>query len=115
MESNLTLLTPEDSALPAGTYIATGVSGVTQLAEYLDTYPEGTITRLISDSTVEEVDTRHGYLYSSAPSDYEDDLFPAVERATLTAEEERSERKSGIIIRRHSSGSDGLCTILRHL
>ncbi|KAJ7468968.1 hypothetical protein B0H11DRAFT_2045082 [Mycena galericulata] len=65
MDLTRTFFTPEDDALPApqGTFIATGVLAVTQLAEYLDTYPETRIMRvLVSDSTVEDTETGHGYV-----------------------------------------------------
>ncbi|KAJ7830189.1 hypothetical protein B0H14DRAFT_3143667, partial [Mycena olivaceomarginata] len=61
---NNTLFTWEDagSDLPIGTYIATGVSGIIKLAEYLADQTEVEIMHLlISDSTIEDVDTRHGY------------------------------------------------------
>ncbi|KAJ7094115.1 hypothetical protein C8R44DRAFT_386372 [Mycena epipterygia] len=57
MDLNHALLTPETDSLPAGTYIATGLSGVTQLAKYLDTNPNTKITHLLlSDSTVQDVE-----------------------------------------------------------
>lgn len=59
---NNTLFTWEDNDLPIGTYIATGVSGIPELAEYLaDRTEVGIIHLLISDSTIEDVGTRHGY------------------------------------------------------
>ncbi|KAJ7794984.1 hypothetical protein B0H14DRAFT_3556031 [Mycena olivaceomarginata] len=70
MDLNRTLFTPETSDLPAGTYIATGIAGVTQLAEYLDTYPDTRITRLlISDSTILDVDAKHGHLFTDESKD----------------------------------------------
>ncbi|KAJ7779927.1 hypothetical protein B0H16DRAFT_1500247 [Mycena metata] len=65
LDLNRTLFTPETSGLPAGTYIATGIAGVTQLAEYLDTYPDTRITRLlVSDSTAQDFDAKHGHLFT---------------------------------------------------
>ncbi|KAJ7800156.1 hypothetical protein B0H14DRAFT_2616452 [Mycena olivaceomarginata] len=70
MDLNRTLFTPETSDLPAGTYIVTGIAGVTQLAEYLDTYPDTRITRLlISDSTILDVDAKHGHLFTDGSKD----------------------------------------------
>ncbi|KAJ6586395.1 hypothetical protein DFH09DRAFT_1432267 [Mycena vulgaris] len=55
LDLNQTLFTPENDNLPEGTYIATGVSGVVGLADYIDSHPDKTITRLlISDSTVQD-------------------------------------------------------------
>ncbi|KAJ7231626.1 hypothetical protein C8J57DRAFT_1730085 [Mycena rebaudengoi] len=69
LDFNRTLFTPEASDLPAGTYIATGIAGVTQLADYLDTYSDTRITRLlVSDSTVQDVDAEHGHLFTDATS-----------------------------------------------
>jgi hypothetical protein len=63
MNSTQSFFTPEDSKLPDGTYIATGLAGVTLLAEYLDTHPETSVLHLlISDSTVQDTETGHGYL-----------------------------------------------------
>ncbi|KAJ7779938.1 hypothetical protein B0H16DRAFT_728954 [Mycena metata] len=65
MDLNRTLFTPETSGLPAGTYIATGLAGITQLAEYLDTYPDTRVTRLLmSDSTTQNLDAQHGHLFT---------------------------------------------------
>ncbi|KAJ7808748.1 hypothetical protein B0H14DRAFT_2868972 [Mycena olivaceomarginata] len=70
MDLNRTLFTPEASDLPAGTYIATGIAGVTQLAEYLDTYPDTRITRLlISDSSIQDVDAKHDHLFTDGSKD----------------------------------------------
>ncbi|KAJ7239088.1 hypothetical protein C8J57DRAFT_111538 [Mycena rebaudengoi] len=70
VDLNRTLFTPETSDLPAGTYIATGIAGVTQLAEYLDTYPDTRITRLlISDSTTQDVDAKHGHIFTDGSKD----------------------------------------------
>ncbi|KAJ7662654.1 hypothetical protein DFH06DRAFT_1190563 [Mycena polygramma] len=67
LDSNITLFTPEDSGLPAETYIATGLSGVAQLADYLDSHSNRTMRNLlISDSTIQDVDTRHGFLRAVA-------------------------------------------------
>ncbi|KAJ7215235.1 hypothetical protein C8J57DRAFT_1396821 [Mycena rebaudengoi] len=69
LDFNRTLFTPEASDLPAGTYIATGIAGVTQLADYLDTYSDTRITRLlVSDTTVQDVDAEHGHLFTDATS-----------------------------------------------
>ncbi|KAJ7251645.1 hypothetical protein C8J57DRAFT_1665936 [Mycena rebaudengoi] len=70
MDLNRTLFTPEASDLPAGMYIATGIAGVTQLAEYLDTYPDTRITRLLmSDFTFQDVDAKHGHLFTDGSKD----------------------------------------------
>ncbi|KAJ7146610.1 hypothetical protein C8R44DRAFT_724360 [Mycena epipterygia] len=54
------------NALPVGTYIATGLSGVTQLAAYLDANPDTKITRLLlSDSTIQDLETE------AHPTDWE--------------------------------------------
>ncbi|KAJ7020894.1 hypothetical protein C8F04DRAFT_1274427 [Mycena alexandri] len=69
LDLNRTLFTPEGSDLPAGTYIATGIAGVTQLANYLDAYLDTRITRLlVSDSTVQDVDAEHAHLFTDATS-----------------------------------------------
>jgi hypothetical protein len=83
---NNTLFTWEDagSDLPIGTYIATGVSGIIKLAEYLADQTEVEIMHLlISDSTIEDVDTRHGY---RAMSLLDDEGDVVIERE-LTPEE----------------------------
>ncbi|KAJ7463639.1 hypothetical protein FB451DRAFT_1265094 [Mycena latifolia] len=88
MDLNRTLLTPENDRLPEGTYIATGMSGVAQLDDYIADHPDTTITRLlISDSTVPDVDTGHGYI-SSDVSDFDFDYRGSKKRPTLTDEEE---------------------------
>ncbi|KAJ7349886.1 hypothetical protein DFH08DRAFT_863286 [Mycena albidolilacea] len=70
IDLNSTLFTAEASDLPAGTYIATGIAGVTQLAEYLDTYPDTRITRLlISDSSIQDVDAKHDHLFTDESKD----------------------------------------------
>ncbi|KAJ7146619.1 hypothetical protein C8R44DRAFT_864362 [Mycena epipterygia] len=57
MDLNKVFLTPETDMLPAGTYIATGLSGVMQLAAYLDANPDTKITHLLlSDSTVQDLE-----------------------------------------------------------
>ncbi|KAJ7481959.1 hypothetical protein FB451DRAFT_1171085 [Mycena latifolia] len=62
LDLNQSFLTPENDRLPRGTYIATGWPGVAQLADYLAHYPDTKITRLlISDSTVQDMDTEYGY------------------------------------------------------
>ncbi|KAJ6589752.1 hypothetical protein B0H19DRAFT_1104623 [Mycena capillaripes] len=84
---NSTLFTPENDDVPAGTYIAMGISAVEQLAEYLESHPESKITRLlISDSTIRDVDTWHGYL--SASFRFADSDYGLVERKDLTDEEQ---------------------------
>jgi hypothetical protein len=86
LDSNLTLFTWQDGDLPVGTYIATGVSGITQLADYLAAHPEATITHLlVSDSTIQDVDTAQGYL--SASFMWEESDWGLAEKK-LTAEEE---------------------------
>ncbi|KAJ7090115.1 hypothetical protein C8R44DRAFT_751100 [Mycena epipterygia] len=87
--------TPESDNLPAGTYIATGLSGVIQLAEYLNGNPETKIARLlISDSTVQDVENGHGYLTGGDES-REIDYWGSMKRPSLTDEEEdrREERR----------------------
>jgi hypothetical protein len=89
MDTNQTLFTPENDKLPNGTFIATGLSGVTQLDTYLATYPDTTVTRLfISDSTVQDVETDYGYIRSE--HDFEDFLgeLGGRSRPQLTDEEE---------------------------
>ncbi|KAJ7635648.1 hypothetical protein DFH06DRAFT_660771 [Mycena polygramma] len=62
MDFNATLFTPKDANLPRGTYIATGIAGVTLLAQYLEQHPKATVLHLlISDSTPREINTRYGY------------------------------------------------------
>ncbi|KAJ7119264.1 hypothetical protein C8R43DRAFT_87098 [Mycena crocata] len=98
LDSDRVLFTPEqdNELLTAGTYIATGLSGIEQLASYLDTHPESTITHLLlSDSTVRDVDTRHGY---ASFRDFVEENGDWVLRA-LTSEEE--EVKAGAI--RHNA------------
>ncbi|KAJ7447818.1 hypothetical protein FB451DRAFT_1375519 [Mycena latifolia] len=88
MDLNQTLLTPENNRLPEGTYIATGLSGVAHLDDYITDHPDTTITRLlISDSTVPDVNTGHGYV-SSDVSDFDFDYRGSKKRPTLTDEEE---------------------------
>ncbi|KAJ7157096.1 hypothetical protein C8R46DRAFT_1113368 [Mycena filopes] len=59
--SSQTLFTP-DTTLPEGTYIAMGLKGVHELAEYLDAHPTAPVTNLfLSDSTVEDLATDFGY------------------------------------------------------
>ncbi|KAJ7111088.1 hypothetical protein C8R44DRAFT_856793 [Mycena epipterygia] len=86
LDSNLTLFTWQDGDFPVGTYIATGVSGIMQLADHLAAHPGATITHLlVSDSTIHDVDTAHGYL--SASFMWEEGDWGLVEKK-LTAEEE---------------------------
>ncbi|KAF7363017.1 hypothetical protein MVEN_00653500 [Mycena venus] len=90
VDSNQTLLTWEDGILPIGTYIATGVSGIIRLAEYLTIHPEATITHLlISDSTTEDVDTFYGYL--SASFMWEESDWGLVEKKLTDKEKVRVE------------------------
>ncbi|KAJ6595024.1 hypothetical protein DFH09DRAFT_158079 [Mycena vulgaris] len=89
-----TLLTPEHDRLPEGTYIATGTPGVAQLAEYLIIHPETRITRLLmSDSTVQDMDTDYGYTSSASSSDFEVDNWGSRTRPPLTDEEEDKEEE----------------------
>jgi hypothetical protein len=60
--TNQTLFTPSNSDLPEGTYIAASLTGVLQLAEHLESYPNVTVTDLLlSDSTIEDLATDFGY------------------------------------------------------
>ncbi|KAJ7090092.1 hypothetical protein C8R44DRAFT_957583, partial [Mycena epipterygia] len=98
MNLTLNFFTRESGNLPAGTYIATGLSGISQLAEYLNDNPVTNITRLlISDSTVQDVENGHGYLPDGDGSG-EIDYWGRVERPPLTDEEEdrREERRFSI-------------------
>ncbi|KAJ7714760.1 hypothetical protein DFH07DRAFT_1068554 [Mycena maculata] len=86
MDWNCKLFTPEASDLPTETYIATGIAGVTQLAEYLDTYPDTRITRLlVSDSTVQDVDGKHAHLFTDATSEEESDWDEATHHRVWAA------------------------------
>ncbi|KAJ7241851.1 hypothetical protein C8J57DRAFT_1558659 [Mycena rebaudengoi] len=88
LDSNLTLFTWQDGDFPVGTYIATGVSGITQLVDHLAAHPEATITHLlVSDSTIQDVDTAHRYL--SASFMWEEDDWGLVEKKLTTEEEIR--------------------------
>ncbi|KAJ6607587.1 hypothetical protein B0H10DRAFT_2071086 [Mycena sp. CBHHK59/15] len=63
MSTNQTFLSPTDGGLPEGTYLATGLAGIAALAAYLDAHPETRVTRLLlSDSTVEDMDTGFGFI-----------------------------------------------------
>ncbi|KAF7345747.1 hypothetical protein MVEN_01594900 [Mycena venus] len=90
MNSTQSFSTPEDSQLPEGTFIATGVGGVVQLAEYIDEHPDTTIKHLlISDSTVHDTETRHGYLSFDLWNDPEDNHWgQSRTQRQLTDEEE---------------------------
>ncbi|KAJ7757474.1 hypothetical protein B0H16DRAFT_1536780, partial [Mycena metata] len=80
--ANQTLFTPATTELPEGTYIALGLKGTRELAEYLDVYPELKITNLLlSDSTVEDLAVDFGYKDSYI--DFMDDLdYTRVDRET---------------------------------
>ncbi|KAJ7292785.1 hypothetical protein C8J57DRAFT_6880 [Mycena rebaudengoi] len=59
---NQTFFSPANSGLPQGTYIAASLAGAHQLAEYLDTHPNVTVTNLLlSDSTIQDLATDFGY------------------------------------------------------
>ncbi|KAJ6546248.1 hypothetical protein DFH09DRAFT_1087886 [Mycena vulgaris] len=86
--TNLTqsFITPESGDLPAGTYLATGLSRVIQLAQYLDAHASVLVTRLlISDTTVHDADARYG---SSQIPWLEDDYLGW---SAQTVEEERDQ------------------------
>ncbi|KAJ6595017.1 hypothetical protein DFH09DRAFT_1357789 [Mycena vulgaris] len=101
MDLNQTLFTPGQDKRPQGTYIATGMPGVAQLADYLTIHPETRIVRLlISDSTVQDVDTHYGYTSSAH---FEVDYWGHRTRPPLTDEEE--DRREEI---RHSNAKVNL-------
>lgn len=96
---NNTLFAWDDtgSDLPIGTYIATGVSGITKLAEYLADRTDVEIRHLlISDSTIEDVATRHGFRTMSL---FEYDDWGDVVEKKLTPEEEEAVQNA----RRHNA------------
>ncbi|KAJ7144757.1 hypothetical protein C8R43DRAFT_1130478 [Mycena crocata] len=106
MDLNQTLFTPESVIqLPEGTYIATGTPAVAQLADYLDAHPEQRVTRLlISDSSIHDAETGHGYLSFGNDDDVEEDelgyYHRRSKRPVLTDEEEdRRLVMSGAILR----------------
>ncbi|KAF7307420.1 hypothetical protein MIND_00536400 [Mycena indigotica] len=66
INNNITFLTPNNSELPGGTYIAINSTGITQLADYLDNHPDAFIKNLLlSDSTFEDLANDFGYFDTS--------------------------------------------------
>ncbi|KAJ7451591.1 hypothetical protein FB451DRAFT_702523 [Mycena latifolia] len=54
-----------------GTYIATGLPAILELAAYLDLHPDTPITRLLlADATERELDTNFGVITCGSPPDY---------------------------------------------
>ncbi|KAJ7044970.1 hypothetical protein C8F04DRAFT_1067215 [Mycena alexandri] len=79
--ANQTLFTPATTKLPEGTYIALGLKGARELADYLDVHPDVKITNLlISDSTVGDLAIDFGY--QDTYIDFFNDLHTRLDRET---------------------------------
>ncbi|KAJ7470207.1 hypothetical protein B0H11DRAFT_2283448 [Mycena galericulata] len=93
LDLNNTFFSPESDDLPEGTFIATGRSGVVQLAEYLTGHPEIVVARLvISDSTAAEVDA--GYVCMDTSPELEDAYCE--EKIIVPVADEEEERRENI-------------------